>query len=92
MKRNLGIILRPRLYYRRIKEQLEKRLDYEPEKEQIWWCYFDYLRYVWWDIVMNTEGEICLTEGNKDAGFDILEVSSGNGERRRYESILRGTR
>lgn len=40
---------------------------------------------------MNTEGEICLIEGNKDADFDILEVSGGNGERRRYESILRGT-
>lgn len=40
-----GVILRPRKYYKMIKDNLKKQLPYEPSVRQIIWCYFDYLKY-----------------------------------------------
>jgi hypothetical protein len=46
------------------------------------------VRYVAWDIVINTKGEICLIEGNELGGFNIQESIDLQGKKTMYSSLL----
>ena len=40
---------------------------------------FPAMRYVGWDIIQDRNGEMCVIEGNKDGGSDVLETGLLNG-------------
>lgn len=48
------------------------------------------VRYVGWDIIKNSNEEMCIIEGNKNAGVDLIEAGLLYGLKPYYEAILKG--
>lgn len=49
---------------------------------------FPTVRYVGWDIIKNTDGKMCVIEGNKNAGIDLMETGLLYGLKPYYEAFL----
>jgi len=49
---------------------------------------FPTMRYVGWDIVKLTDGRMCVIEGNKDAGMNLMESNIMYGLKPVYQRIL----
>lgn len=51
---------------------------------------FPTVRYVGWDIIKNTDGKMCVIEGNKNAGIDLMETGLLYGLKPYYNAFLKG--
>lgn len=51
---------------------------------------FPTVRYVGWDIMKNSKGEFCVIEGNREAGFDVMEAGLLYGLKPQFDALLNG--
>jgi hypothetical protein len=46
------------------------------------------VRYVGWDVAINSKGEICIIEGNHNGSFNLQEAIDLKGKKAIYENLL----